>query len=194
MATQRIIVGISGASGFIYGLRTLELLRMVGCETHLVISSGAERTRQEESDLSSEQLHTLADVSYRISDIGAAIASGSFRTLGMVVAPCSVNTLSKVAYSQADNLLTRAADVCLKERRRLVLLMRETPLHAGHLKAMLAATEAGAIIMPPVPAFYLKPQSIGELVHHTVSRALDLFGLDTALRRWGEPAAGYEDS
>ncbi len=186
MKATRIIIGISGASGTIYGVRTLELLRDLGIETHLVVSQGGDRTRSEETELSAQELRSLAAVSYPISDIGAAIASGSFRTVGMIVAPCSMRTLAEIAGSSASNLLTRAADVCLKERRRLVLLVRETPLHAGHLQNMLSATLAGAIVMPPAPAFYLKPKTIDELVHHTVARMLDLFDLDVALSRWGE--------
>ena len=188
MRSSRIIVGISGASGIIYGVRTLELLRDLGIETHLVVSQGGDRTRCEETELTGQQLRSLASVSYAINDIGATIASGSFRTAGMIIAPCSMRTLAEIACSIASNLLTRAADVCLKERRRVVLLVRETPLHAGHLHNMLSATNAGAIVMPPVPAFYLRPTSIDELVHHTVAHMLDLFDLDVALSRWEEGA------
>jgi flavin prenyltransferase len=183
---RRLIVGISGASGIVYAIRTLELLRILGVETHLVVSQGGDRTRTEETGISAMQLRSLADVSYNVQDIGAAIASGSFRTAGMIVIPCSMHTLSEIAHASASNLLTRAADVCLKERRRVVLMTRETPLHAIHLRNMLSVTEAGAIILPPVPAFYLKPRTVGELVHHTVARMLDLFDLDAALARWGE--------
>ncbi len=183
---QRLIVGISGASGITYAVRTLELLRLLDVETHLVISQGGDRTRVAETELSAEQVRALADVSYNFRDIGAAIASGSFRTDGMIVVPCSMHTLSEIAHANASNLLTRAADVCLKERRPLVLMTRETPLHIGHLRNMLAVTEAGAIVMPPAPAFYLNPRTIDEIVHHTVARMLDLFGLDAALARWGE--------
>jgi len=183
---QRLIVGISGASGITYAVRTLELLRLLDVETHLIISQAGDRTRAEETELSAEQVRSLADVSYNFRDVGAAIASGSFRTDGMIVVPCSMHTLSEIAHANASNLLTRAADVCLKERRRLVLMTRETPLHIGHLRNMLAVTEAGAIVMPPVPAFYLKPRTIDEIVHHTVARMLDLFGLDAAFARWGE--------
>ena len=186
MRATRIIIGISGASGTIYGVRALELLRDLGIETHLVVSQGGDRTRSEETELSAQQLRSLASVSYSINDIGAAIASGSFRTAGMMVAPCSMKTLAEIAHSSASNLLTRAADVCLKERRRVVLLVRETPLHAGHLQNMLSATLAGAVVMLPAPAFYLKPKTINELVHHTVAGMLDLFDLDVALSRWGE--------
>lgn len=184
---RRLIVGISGATGIIYGIRLLELLREADIETHLVVSRAADLTRLHEVDLSAAELRALATVHYPITDVGAAIASGSFRTMGMIVAPCSVRTLSEIATGVSGNLLTRAADVVLKERRRLVLLFRETPLHAGHIRSMLAATEAGAIVMPPVPAFYDRPRSIDELVTATVCRALDLFDLDVGrLRRWGE--------
>ena len=186
-AQQRLIVGISGASGIIYGVRLLELLRKVEVETHLVVSRAAEMTRACELDLSARELRALATVSYRVGDIGAAISSGSFRTTGMVIAPCSVRTLAEIASGVSSSLLTRAADVVLKERRRLVLLVRETPLHAIHLRNMLTVTEAGAIIMPPAPAFYHQPQSIDQMVTHTVCRVLDLFDIDTGmLKRWGE--------
>lgn len=186
-AQRRLIVGISGASGIIYGVRLLELLRQVEVETHLVVTRAAERTRVCELNLSAQELRALATVSYRVGDIGAAIASGSFRTMGMVIAPCSARTLAEVASGASTSLLTRAADVVLKERRRLVLLVRETPLHAIHLRNMLRVTEAGAIVMPPVPAFYNLPQSIDEIVTHTVCRVLDLFDIDPGiLKRWGE--------
>ena len=184
---QRLIVGITGASGIVYGVRLLELLRATAIETHLVVSRAADMTRAYELSLSAQELRALATVSYRIGDIGAAIASGSFRTLGMVIAPCSVHTLAEIASGVTSNLLTRAADVVLKERRRLVLLVRETPLHAIHLRNMLTVTEAGAIVMPPAPAFYNRPQSIDEMVTHTVCRVLDLFDIDIGLlKRWGE--------
>lgn len=184
---QRLIVGVSGATGIIYGVRLLELLRMVGVETHLVASAAAHLTRAYEFPLSAAALRELATVSYRNNDIGAAIASGSFRTLGMIIAPCSMRTLAEIASGVTTSLLTRAADVVLKERRRLVLLARETPLHAIHLKNMLSVTDAGAIVMPPVPTFYNRPRSIDELVTNTVCRALDLFDIDTGmLKRWGE--------
>ncbi len=186
-APRRLIVGITGATGIVYGVRLLELLREAGVETHLVVSRAGDLTRAHELDLSAKELRALASVSYPATDLGAAISSGSFRTMGMVVAPCSVRTLAEIASGVTTNLLTRAADVVLKERRRLVLLVRETPLHAGHLKNMLAATEAGAVVMPPVPAFYGRPRSIDELVTNTVCRALDLFDLDVGrLKRWGE--------
>jgi flavin prenyltransferase len=197
-APRRLIVGITGATGIVYGVRLLELLRETGIETHLVVSRAGDLTRAHELDLSAKELRALASVSYPATDLGAAISSGSFRTMGMVVAPCSVRTLAEIASGVTTNLLTRAADVVLKERRRLVLLVRETPLHAGHLKNMLAATEAGAVVMPPVPAFYGRPRSIDELVTDTVCRALDLFDIDLGLlKRWGEdiparPARGGE--
>ena len=187
----RMIVGISGATGITYGVRLLEVLRDLGVETHLVITKAGERTLAYETDLTSRELRVLADHVYPDADIGAAIASGSFRTMGMVVAPCSVNSLSAIAHGTTDGLLTRAADVCLKERRRLVLLFREAPLHAGHIRSMAAATENGAIIFPPVPAFYDRPASLQGVVDHTVGRVLDLFGVDAGLlTRWtGRPAA-----
>lgn len=188
---QRLIIGISGASGVIYGIRLLEVLRQQhpGIETHLILTKPAERTISEETDYRIEQVKKLATVVHAPADIGASIASGSFPTLGMTVIPCSIHSLSAIAYSQADNLLTRAADVVLKERRRLVLVVRETPLHRGHLKSMLEATEAGAIVMPPVPAFYGRPKSIDDLVLHTVGRVLDLFGIEHDLvPRWGIPS------
>ena len=184
---RRLIVGISGASGAVYGLRLLELLRGTGIETHLVVTRAADVTRGHELELSAGELRALASVHHPVTDIGAAIASGSFRTMGMIVAPCSVRTLSEIATGATGNLLTRAADVVLKERRRLVLLFRETPLHLGHIRNMLAATEAGAIVMPPVPAFYGRPASLDEVVTATACRALDLFDVDVGrLARWGE--------
>ncbi|PWC39714.1 UbiX family flavin prenyltransferase [Azospirillum sp. TSO35-2] len=183
----RLVVGISGASGVVYGIRMLTTLRRIGVESHLVVSRSAEVTLAHESSMKVAELRALADVSYAAADIGAAISSGSFRTLGMVVAPCSVRTMSEIASGVTSTLLTRAADVALKERRRLVLMVRETPLHLGHLRTMTALAEMGAVIAPPVPAFYAKPQSIDELVDHSVGRVLDLFGLDSGtLRRWGE--------
>jgi 4-hydroxy-3-polyprenylbenzoate decarboxylase len=184
---QRLIVGISGASGIIYGVRLLELLRGTNVETHLVVSRAGHLTRAQESSLTRKQLRELAKVHYPNSDLAAPIASGSFRTMGMVILPCSVRTLAEIATGVTSSLLTRAADVVLKERRRLVLVFRETPLHAGHIKNMLAVTEAGGIVMPPVPAFYALPQSIEEMVTHTVCRVLDLFEIDLGkLPRWGE--------
>jgi 4-hydroxy-3-polyprenylbenzoate decarboxylase len=185
----RIIVGITGATGIVYGIRVLEQLRVLGIETHLVVSKAGELTRAHETSLSSADLRALADVSYAPGEVGAAIASGSFRTRGMVVAPCTVRTLSEIASGVTTSLLTRAADVTLKERRRLVLLVRETPLHAGHLESMLAVTRLGGIVFPPVPAFYTRPSTIGDIVDQTIGRALDLFDLDVGgFPRWGEAA------
>ncbi|MEP7244986.1 MAG: UbiX family flavin prenyltransferase [Gammaproteobacteria bacterium] len=182
-----MIVGISGATGIAYSVELLRVLKLLGIETHLVVSTAGEQTRAHETSLSAKELRSMADVAYSIKDVGAAIASGSFRTMGMIVAPCSIRSLSEIATGVTSTLLTRAADVCLKERRRLVLLVRETPLHRGHLQSMLAVTDAGGIIMPPVPAFYLRPKTIDEVVQHTVARALDLFDLDSGLSpRWGE--------
>ncbi|CAO3406800.1 UbiX family flavin prenyltransferase [Azospirillum largimobile] len=188
----RLVVGISGASGVIYGIRMLQTLRRIGVESHLVVSRSAEVTLAHETAMKVAELRALADVSYSAADIGAAISSGSFRTLGMVVAPCSVRTMSEIASGVTSTLLTRAADVALKERRRLVLMVRETPLHLGHLRTMTALAEMGAVIAPPVPAFYARPEGIDDLVDHSVGRVLDLFGLDAGnLRRWGErPAEG----
>ena len=183
---QRVIVGISGASGIIYGITALKQLRALGVETHLVVSKSAIVTLGHESALKYAELCELADVHYQNTDIGAAIASGSFRTLGMLVAPCSIRTLGEISSGVTSSLLSRAADVVLKERRRLVLLVRETPLHAGHLQSMLAVTQAGAVVMPPVPAFYTRPTTVQDLVDQTVGRALDLFGLDSGIPRWGE--------
>jgi 4-hydroxy-3-polyprenylbenzoate decarboxylase len=163
MAVRRLVVGISGATGIAYGIELLRILRELRIESHLVITAAGERTRAYETALSAQELRALADVVYPASDVGAAIASGSFRTRGMIVAPCSIRSLSEIATGVTSNLLTRAADVCLKERRRLVLMVRETPLHLGHLKSMQAVTEAGGIIMPPVPTFYSRPQTIQEI-------------------------------
>ena len=188
MAKRRLIVGISGASGAVYGVRLLEALRQAGVETHLVMTKSAEVTLAYETDVKVKDVHGRADVVHAIGDMAAAISSGSFRTLGMVVAPCSMRSLAEIAYGTTSSLLTRAADVVLKERRRLVLLVRETPLHTGHLRAMTQASEIGAIVMPPVPAFYARPRSIDAIVDHTVGRVLDLFDIDhKLLRRWGEP-------
>jgi 4-hydroxy-3-polyprenylbenzoate decarboxylase len=186
---RRLIVGITGATGIAYAVRVLELLRAADVETHLVVSKAGHLTRSYETELSRADLETLADVVYSPGNIGAAIASGSFRTAGMIVAPCSIRTLAEIASGVTSSLLSRAADVCLKQRRRLVLLVRETPLHAGHLKNMLAATEMGAIIMPPVPAFYTRPKTIAEMVDFTAARALDLLEIDVpGMPRWtGRP-------
>jgi len=176
--SKRIVVGISGATGFVYATQLLRRLRQAHIESHLVISKAGDLTRTYETTLSLGELRAMADVNYRIGDVAAAISSGSYKTLGMIIAPCSMRTLAEIASGTSSTLLTRAADVTLKERRRLVLLARETPLHAGHLRNMLTITEMGGIIMPPVPAFYLKPTTIDELVDHTVCRALDLFDID----------------
>jgi 4-hydroxy-3-polyprenylbenzoate decarboxylase len=184
---RRLIIGISGASGTAYGVAALRILRDLDIETHLVMTRSAMVTLAHETALKVGDVQAMASVSHRIEDIGAAISSGSFRTMGMLVAPCSIRSLSEIAYGTTSNLLTRAADVVLKERRRLVLMVRETPLHLGHLRAMTHATEAGAIIMPPVPALYSKPASIDEMVRHSVGRALDLFGIDSGeVVRWGD--------
>lgn len=184
----RLIVGMSGASGAAYGISLLEALnKLGGIETHLVLTKAAERTICEEADRRVQDVKSLASVVHPIADIGASIASGSFRTLGMVVVPCSIRTAAAIAYCTTDNLLSRAADVVLKERRRLVLVVRETPLHVGHLRMLTLAAESGAVILPPVPAFYSKPQSVQDLVDHTVGRILDLFEIEHDLiRRWGE--------
>jgi len=187
MTRNRLIVGVSGATGVVYAVELLKALRSLSIETHLVVSAAGDCTRAYETPLSAGELRRLADVAYPIADVGAAIASGSFRTMGMIVAPCSIRTLSEIASGVTSTLLTRAADVCLKERRRLVLMVRETPLHLGHLRSMLAVTEAGAIVMPPVPAFYTKPRSVEDIVAHSVARVLDLFDLDAGAARWGEP-------
>jgi 4-hydroxy-3-polyprenylbenzoate decarboxylase len=182
---QRLIIGISGASGVAYGIRLLQLLRNTPIETHLVISRAAEIALAHETSRKAADVKALADVQYSASDIGAAISSGSYRTGGMIVAPCSVRSMSEIATGVTSTLLTRAADVVLKERRRLVLLVRETPLHTGHLRTMLALSEMGAIIAPPVPAFYTGPQSVDDIVDQTVGRVLDLFDIDIGqVRRW----------
>ena len=182
---QRLIVGISGASGIVYGVRILELLRPLGVETHLIMTRSAQVTLAHEMSIKVADIYALASVVHRIDDIGASISSGSFKTWGMIVAPCSVRTMSEIASGVTSTLLTRAADVVLKERRRLVLLVREAPLHLGHLRTMTQLAEMGAIIMPPVPAFYALPETVNDIVNHTVGRALDLFGLDSgAVRRW----------
>jgi 4-hydroxy-3-polyprenylbenzoate decarboxylase len=192
MPRKRLIVAMTGASGVIYGVRALQLLRRLGeIETHLIVSPAAARTLVEETDHTAEEVRALADVVHSHKDIGASLASGSFRTEGMLIAPCSVKTLSGVAHCYADDLVVRAADVCLKERRRLVLLFRETPLHAGHIALIDQATRNGAIVMPPVPGFYSRPRSVDDIVDQTVGRALDLFGIDAGVVvRWMEPTAG----
>jgi 4-hydroxy-3-polyprenylbenzoate decarboxylase len=182
---RRLIVGISGATGIIYGVRLLELLQKTDIETHLVVSRAGELTRTYELDISAKELQSLAEVVYSVNDVGAAIASGSFRTMGMVIVPCSVKTLAEIANGISSNLLSRAADVVLKERRRLVLMVRETPLNRIHLQNMLAVTDCGGIIMPPVPTFYTMPASIDEMVTNTVARVLDLFEIETdQVKRW----------
>jgi 4-hydroxy-3-polyprenylbenzoate decarboxylase len=185
---RRLIVGISGASGVVYGARLLELLRPLAVETHLVVSRSAEVTLALETPLKPADLRARADVVHAIGDLAAPISSGSFPTIGMVVAPCSVRSMAEIATGVTTTLLSRAADVTLKERRPLVLLVRETPLHTGHLRTMTALSEIGAIIAPPVPAFYAKPQTLDEMIDQTLGRVLDLFGLDAGtVRRWGEP-------
>ncbi|HXC11277.1 MAG TPA: UbiX family flavin prenyltransferase [Stellaceae bacterium] len=187
-SAPRIIVGISGASGTIYGARLLELLQPLPIETHLVVSRAAEVTLALETDLKPAAVRARADVVHAIGDLAAPISSGSFRTMGMVVVPCSIRSMSEIASGVTTTLLTRAADVVLKERRRLVLLVRETPLHTGHLRTMTALSEMGAVIAPPVPAFYARPATIAEMIDQTLGRVLDLFGLDSgSVRRWGEP-------
>ena len=182
---KRLIVGISGASGIVYGVRILQALQGSDIETHLVMSDSAKMTLSTEMELSIADVEALAHTVHNAKNIGATISSGSFKTMGMVVAPCSIRSLSEIAYGMTTSLLTRAADVALKERRRLVLMVRESPLHAGHLKALTQATENGAIILPPMPAFYAKPQSLDDMVNHTVGRCLDLFDIDTQLvKRW----------
>ena len=180
---NRLIIGISGASGIIYGIRLLELLRTIPDElrpeTHLIISKSGEVTLAYETKLKVATAHKLADVIHANKDIGASLASGSFKTMGMIIAPCSVKTLAEIATGVTDTLISRAADVILKERRRLVCMVRETPLHAGHLKNMLSLTEMGAIIAPPVPAFYARPQSLDDMINHTIGRVLDLFEIET---------------
>jgi 4-hydroxy-3-polyprenylbenzoate decarboxylase len=181
----RLIVGISGASGAIYGVRLLELLRDTEIETHLIVSHAARATLAAETALKLADVEALADVVHSNQNLGAACSSGSFHNLGVVVAPCSIKTMSEIATGVTPNLISRAADVALKERRRVVLMVRETPLHLGHIRSMAAVTEAGAIVYPPVPAFYAHPKSLDEMVDHTLGRVLDLFGIDLGLvRRW----------
>ena len=183
---RRLIVGMTGASGAIYGVRLLRLLQTAGVETHLVMSRSAKITLTQEMDIGAAEVSALANVVHQADNIGASIASGSFKTMGMVIAPCSMRSLAEIASGATSSLVTRAADVVLKERRRLVLLVREAPLHLGHLRAMTAATEMGAIVYPPVPAFYARPASLEQMVDHTLGRVLDLFDIDnTAVSRWG---------
>lgn len=188
---SRLIVGVSGASGSVYGIRALQALRDLGVESHLIASKAAEMTLGYETDLTPAGLKDLADHAYKPSDVGAPPASGSFRSLGMLIAPCSVRTMSEIATGVTSGLISRAADVTLKERRRLVLMVRETPFHLGHLRTMTQLAEMGAVIMPPLPAFYAKPDSLDDMVDQSVGRALDLFGLDwKPTRRWGEDLEG----
>ena len=193
-ARSRLIVGISGASGVAYGLRALDACRDLGVESHLILSKAAALTIAQETNLSLSDVKSRADVNYKVGDVGAAVASGSFKTLGMIIAPCSVRTMSEIASGVTSSLLTRAADVTLKERRTLVLMVRETPLHLGHLRTMVQLSEMGAVIAPPLPAFYAKPATLDDMVDQSVGRVLDLFGQSWApVRRWGEdvgPIAG----
>jgi 4-hydroxy-3-polyprenylbenzoate decarboxylase len=191
----RLVVGLSGASGVTYGLRVLDACRELGVESHLVVSRSAALTIAQETDLSLADVQGRADVVHKAADVGASIASGSFPTLGMIVAPCSVRTMSEIATGVTSSLLTRAADVTLKERRNLVLMVRETPLHLGHLRTMVRLAEMGAVIAPPMPAFYARPASLAEMVDQSVGRALDLFGLSWApVKRWGEDLATLSDT
>ena len=184
---DRLIIGITGASGVRYGVRLLEILRPLPVETHLVLSRTAEVTIACETNFKIAEVQALADHCHSAADMAAPIASGSFRTLGMIVAPCSIRTMAEIATGVTSSLLTRAADVVLKERRRLVLMVRETPLHTGHLRTMLALSEMGAIVAPPVPAFYANSQTLDDMVDQTIGRVLDLFGIETGLvRRWRE--------
>jgi 4-hydroxy-3-polyprenylbenzoate decarboxylase len=181
---RRLIVGISGASGVIYGVRMLELLRDKGIETHLVMSKSAEMTLAYETKFKPKDVKALASVVHPVADIGASISSGSFKTMGMVIAPCSIRTMGEIATGVTTTLLSRAADVVLKEKRRLVLAVRETPLHGGHLRTMVTLSDIGAVIAPIVPAFYNEPKTIDDLINHSVGRLLDFFGIDTKIRRW----------
>ena len=196
---KRIIVGITGASGAIYGVRLLEILKSAGIDTHLIVSRAAQVTLAYETDLKLADIERLATVVHPNNDIGAACSSGSFRTMGMIIAPCSIKTMAEIATGNTANLISRAADVALKERRRVVLLLRETPLHLGHIRTMAAVTEAGAIVYPPVPAFYAQPKSLTDMVDHTLGRVLDLYDIETgAVRRWsgskGRPKSPAQDA
>jgi len=182
---KRMVVGITGASGAIYGIRLLEMLKAAGIESHLIVSRAAQLTLAYETELKLADVERLATVVHPNNDIGAACSSGSFLTMGMIIAPCSIKTMAEIATGNTANLISRAADVALKERRRVVLMLRETPLHLGHIRAMAAVTEAGAIVYPPVPAFYAQPKSLADMVDHTLGRVLDLFDVDVgAVRRW----------
>jgi len=184
---DRLIVGISGASGALLGIKALQLLSATSVETHLIISKAAALTISSETDYSLDDIKSLADEVHAAADISASVSSGSFITRGMLIAPCSIKTMGEISSGVTSNLLSRAADVTLKERRRLVLMLRESPLHAGHLKNALAVTEMGAIVAPPVPAFYTKPETIDEVITQTVARSLDLFNIDCSdMKRWGE--------
>ena len=196
MNPQRLIVGVAGASGAAYGARALQALRALGVETHLIVSKAADMTLTHELDMTTGQFRDLADHAYKMPDVGAPPASGSFKSLGMLIAPCSVRTMSEIATGVTSSLMTRAADVVLKERRRLVLMVRETPFHLGHLRTMTQLTEMGAVICPPLPALYTKPDSVAEIIDQSVGRALDLFGLEAPdVKRWGEDiAAGARPS
>ena len=190
MSARRLVVGISGASGFVYGMRLLALLRELDIETHVVVSRAAALTMTHETDFKLSDVAALASVLYRSDDIAAPVSSGSFRTLGMIVAPCSMKTLAEIASGLSSGLISRAADVVLKERRRLVLLARETPYTLTHLRNMAAVTEMGAIVAPPVPAFYARPASLDQMIDHTLGRVLDLFDLDSrTVHRWKETAS-----
>nr|TFG55544.1 MAG: UbiX family flavin prenyltransferase [Hyphomicrobiales bacterium] len=186
-APQRLIIGISGASGVIYGVRALEILRGMDIETHLVMSKSAELTMSYEMEMKPKEVKELASVAHPIANVGASISSGSFKTMGMLILPCSIRSMSEIASGVTGSLLSRAADVVLKERRRLVLGVRETPLHAGHLRTMAQLSELGAVIAPIVPAFYTRPKSLDAIIDHSVGRMLDLFGIDTgSVKRWTE--------
>lgn len=187
MNKPRLIIGITGSSGIIYGIRLLEILKKLSIETHLVVTKAAQLTRAYETDLSASALKALADYYYPITDIAAPIASGSFKTMGMIIAPCSMKSMAEIAHGISGNLLTRAADVILKERRRLVLIPRESPLHQVHLQNMLHITQMGGIICPPAPAFYQRPETVLDLINDNLGRVLDLFDIESGLvRRWGE--------
>ena len=181
---QKLIIAISGASGAIYGITALKAAKALGVETHLIVSKAAGLALHEETGLSLNAVHDLADHVYKPADIGARLASGSFKTMGMLIAPCSIKTLSEIATGVTSSLMSRAADVTLKERRRLVLMVRESPLHLGHLRSMASVSEMGAIIAPPVPSFYTRPQNLQDMVDQTMGRALDLFGLEGEIKRW----------
>ena len=185
---QRLIVGIAGASGVIYGIRALEILKKTDIETHLVMSPAAELTMSYETDISPKAVRKMASVYHPVGDVGASVSSGSFQTMGMLILPCSIHTMSEIAHGVTDNLLSRAADVVLKERRRLVLGLRETPLHGGHLRTMTLLSDMGAIVAPIVPAFYTRPKTLEEMIDHSIGRLLDLFGIDLGtVHRWKEP-------